>query len=610
MALHERVKSVPTVPGVYLMRDSTGGVLYVGKAGNLRNRLRVYFTRAVGLPPKIESMLTKVVDFEIITTHSEAEALILENTLIKRHRPVYNTRLRDDKGYPYIKIDLKEEFPQVYFTRRVEKDGARYFGPYASASSVRRTLELLKKLFPYRSCTKAITGMEARPCLEYYIHRCVAPCVGYVTKEEYREVISQVMLFLEGKSGAVVRGLKVKMAEASGRLEFERAAVVRDQVRAIERVMEEQKVVSVNDADMDVIGLFMEKDEAWVEVFFVRQGKLIGRDHFIMDGTRDERASDVTSHFLKQFYGGTPYVPPLVLLPYAPEEAGLLEEWLGSRRGGRVLLKVPARGVKAALIKMATENALQAREQLRAKALAGEDALEGALRELQEQLSLPRLPLRIECYDISNIQGSNAVGSMVVFQQGKPVPTHYRRFRIRSVSGVDDYAMMREVLERRFRHLAEAAEAADGSRDSWGVVPDLVLIDGGKGHLSAAWEVFLQLGIHGMIPLASIAKEEETLFAPHMAEPVFLPRNSQALFLVQRVRDEAHRFAITYHRKLRSRSSMRSGLDAVPGVGPRRKRLLLRHFGSIPAIRNASLEEIAAVPGMTRSLAQKVKENI
>lgn len=618
IVLQERVKSVPARPGVYLMRDGSGGVLYVGKASNLRNRLRAYFTPSAMLPPKIGHMITKVADFEFIGTHSEAEALILENTLIKRHRPIYNTRLRDDKSYPYIKIDLQEEFPQVYFTRRVEKDGARYFGPYASAGSVRRTLDLLKKIFPYRSCTKTITGKEARPCLEYYIHRCVAPCVGYASREEYGQVINQVILFLEGRSEAVVRQLKEKMEASAAGLEFERAAILRDQVRAIHRVMEEQKVVSPRQVDMDVMALAQGKEEAWVEVFFIRQGKLIGRDHFIMDGTKDEEPGQILTQFVKQFYDQTPYIPPLILLHHLLEEKDLIQEWLSMRRGGRVDLQVPSRGEKLALVKMVAENAQQAKEQLRVKILADEDTLDLALRDLQEQLSLPRLPARVECYDISNIQGTNPVGSMVVFQDGKPKPSHYRRFRVKSVSGVDDYSMMREVLHRRFRRLAEVLKTQENGAqrsdslerplDTWGIVPDLVLIDGGKGHLSAVWEVFLQLGINQLIPLASIAKEEELLFVPHMPEPVSLPRNSHTLFLVQRIRDEAHRFAITYHRKLRSRASVKSGLDSVPGVGPRRKKLLMRRFGSLQAIRNAPLEEIAAMPGMTHSLAQRVKE--
>ena len=626
--MRQRLASVPARPGVYLFKNSSSQFIYVGKASNLRNRLRSYFGTPFGLVPKIRRMMQQARDFEFVVTHSESEALILENTLIKRHRPPFNTRLRDDKTYPYIKIDPSEEFPQIYFTRRVLNDGARYFGPFASAGSVRKTLALLKKLFPYRSCTKTITGTDARPCLEYYIHRCVAPCVGYADQRAYKEVIEQVLMFLEGKTTDVVRQLNQRMHEAAESLEFERAARLRDQVQAIQRVSEDQKVVSLRSQDIDVIAMAQERNEAWVEAFFIRKGKLVGRDHFIMDGALDEEEGRVLATFVQQFYDRASYVPPTILLQHPADDTPLLTEWLTGKRGTSVQLHVPMRGERRRLVSMVAENASQGLSMSRAQRLAGQGALDSAMAEVQEALSLPRLPKRIECYDISNIQGTDSVGSMVVFQNGAPRKEHYRRFKIKSVEGPDDFASMREVLRRRFGRMAasmpsgdaaildaqhgsesEAAEAPDGK--AWENVPDLVLIDGGKGQLSAVHGVFLEMGLStDVVPLASLAKREEELYVPHSPEPTALPRNSQGLFLVQRVRDEAHRFAITYHQRLRSKRQTRSGLDTVNGIGPKRRRMLMQHFGSLQAIRDATLEELSAVPGMTRALAQNVKEQL
>ena len=644
-----RLRITPEKPGVYLMKDARDRVVYVGKASSLRNRIRSYFGSSYTLGPKIQKMVARVVDFEFIVTDSEAEALILECTLIKKFRPPYNARLKDDKSYPYIKIDLAEDFPQVYITRRVVQGGARYFGPFATVGSVRKTLDLLKKLFPYRSCTKVITGKDPRPCLEYYINRCGAPCIGAVTKEEYHKVIQQVILFMEGKTDGVVDDLRQKMAEASRALEFERAAALRDQIRNIQQVIEEQriKVSSVAQHDVDAIAMAQGQDEAWVEVFFIRQGKLTGRDRFIMEGTQDDLPGHILAEFIKQFYQSVSFIPPRILLQHSLEEEELIGDWLKAKRGAGVTLVRPLRGEQHKLIKMVGENASQGLSQMRAKWLSNAGAIRQAMEELHEELSLPNVPARIECYDISNIQGTNSVGSMVTFQDGVPKPAHYRRFRIRQVEGIDDYAMMQEVLRRRFKRLAalrgkgrppgiplqeggiqregeayphpdpppprEGRARIDGKADaaegSWGIIPDLVLIDGGKGHLSAALEVFLELGID-FIPLASIAKENEWLFVPQTPEPIVLPANCQALHLVQRVRDEAHRFAITYHRKLRSKASITSAVDLVTGIGPKRKRMLMRRFGSIKGIKEAALEDIAAVPGMTRSLAGRLKESL
>ena len=613
----QRLRATPTKPGVYLMRDESGDVLYVGKALSLRHRLRSYFAGQAGLPPKIRNMVARVAEFEVILTESDQEAVILECNLIKRHKPAYNARLKDDKTYPFIKIDVSEDFPLVYVTRRVNDDGARYFGPFASASSVRRTLALLKKLFPYRSCTKVITGTDPRPCLDFYIHRCVGPCIGAASKEQYAEIIDQVVLFLEGKTDQVAGGIAKRMRKAADDLEFERAGVLRDQLRSIDRVHEGQKVLHLKPENLDVIAAAPAYGEAWVEVFFIRQGKLIGRDHFTMAGTQDDSPGRVLSAFVQQFYSENPYVPPRILVQHDLEDHEAIESWLRRKRQGAVTVYRPQRGEKRKLVEMVAENAAQGVEQLKVRQADVGD-MNAAVEELQEALSLPRPPRRIECYDISNIQGASPVGSMVVFEDGRPRSSSYRRFKIKSVEGIDDYSMMREVLTRRFKRLASSAkdDATDGNGSSpsrrsgdaaWEQVPDLVLIDGGKGHLGAALQVFLELGIED-IPLASLAKENEELFVPQDPEPIVLPRRSQALFLVQRARDEAHRFAVTFHRERRSKRSVASALDDVSGIGPKRRRMLLRRFGSLKGIKDAEPDDIAAVPGMTRKLAIRLKE--
>ena len=595
------------------MRDAQGGVLYVGKAASLRSRLRSYFASQAGLEHKIRNMVARVADFDFIVTETDTEAVILECNLIKQHKPPYNARLKDDKSYPFIKIDYSEDFPQVYITRHVTKDGSRYFGPFASAYSVRRTLALLKKLFPYRSCTKTITGNDPRPCLDYYIHRCVGPCIGAVDSRQYADVIDQVIMFLEGKADMVAKSIGARMYEAAEALEFERAAALRDQLRAIERVHEGQKVLHLTNENMDVLAVAPGLAEAMVQVFFVRQGKLVGRDQFVMAGTAQDEPAKILGAFVGQFYDANPYVPPRILIQHPLEDADAIREWLEHKRGGRVVLHVPQRGEKRRLVQMVAENAAQGLEQLKVKQ-ANDGDLPTAMEELQEALSLPKPPRRIECYDISNIQGSNPVGSMVTFEDGKPRKSDYRRFKIKSVDGVDDYSMMREVLTRRFKRLAKSKNGAGESTDkpaeaqsAWRSPPDLVLIDGGKGHLGAALQVFLELGIDG-IPLSSLAKENEEIFVPHTPEPIVLPRTSQALFLVQRLRDEAHRFAITFHRQRRSKRATASVLDDVSGIGPKRRRMLLRRFGSVTGIREASLDDIASVPGMTVKLARRLKE--
>ena len=611
--LQAQLAAVPNRPGVYIMRNSEGEVIYVGKAANLRSRIRSYFGSPHSFEAKVRRLVEQIADFEFIVTDSAQEALILEATLVKRHQPFFNVRLKDDKHYPYLKIDLANPWPRVEITRRVQPDGGmRYFGPYASAGSVRKTLDLVKKLFPWRSCTKAITGKDPRPCLDYYIHRCIAPCSGYCAKEEYDNVIRQVILFLEGRADEVVKELRQKMQEAAEGWEFERAAVLRDQIHAVERVTERQAMATTDFIDTDVFGLARQDNQACVQVFFIRATKVIGRDTFTLEGVSDEPDEQVVASFLKQFYQSATYVPQRILLPCRVAESPLIQAWLSQMRGSKTKLVTPQRGEKRRLVAMAEENAREALQMMRARWLADSGKTRAALEDLQEELNLPNPPQRIECYDISSIGGTAAVGSMVVFLDGRPRSAEYRRFRIKTVAGADDYAMLQEVLRRRFKRAGPDTSGrgkAPPEEGGWGVLPDLVIVDGGKGQLNAALDVMRDLGV-GHIPAAGLAKQHEELFVQDMSEPIVLPRTSQALYLVQRIRDEAHRFAITYHRSVRQKASVRSALDAIPGIGPKRKRALLRKFGSVQRIRQASLDNIAATPGFTRALAEKVREGL
>ncbi|QFG04353.1 excinuclease ABC subunit UvrC [Tepidiforma bonchosmolovskayae] len=615
--LRKQLAALPARPGVYIMRNAAGEVIYVGKAARLRDRVRSYFGSPHGLEPKTRALREQIDDFEYIVVSSPAEALLLEAALIKRHQPFFNIRLKDDKRYPYLKIDVQNPWPRVSITRRIENDGARYFGPYASAGSVRATLDLTKKLFPWRSCTKEITGRDPRPCLDYYIKRCIAPCTAYCTKEEYDEVIQQVILFLEGKADDVLRRLRKQMDDAAERLEFERAAQLRDQIRAIERTVERQHVATTRNEDADIFGLARDGDDACVQVFFIRGTQMIGRDSFMLAGVRDEPDATVLSNFLLQYYEGAQYIPRLVAVPAQPEDRESIEELLTGKRGSRFEIRIPARGEKRRLVDLAAENAREALAVARVRWLADSSKTELALEQLREELSLPEIPRRIECYDNSNIQGTSPVSSMVVFIDGRPAPNQYRRFRVKTVQGANDFATMQEVLRRRFGRHARTAEtaAADNtpgadaaSADAWDL-PDLVIVDGGKGQLSAALEVMHELGVHH-IPVVGLAKRHEEIFVPDDDEPIVLPRGSEALFLVQRIRDEAHRFAITFHRQVRGKSSIQSALDTIPGIGPKRKKALLKKFGSVKAIREADVDEIAATVGFTRALAERVKAQL
>ncbi len=609
--IQTRLAGLPAKPGVYIMRDVNRRVIYVGKAVVLRNRVRSYFHDSSDHPPKTERLVADVADLEWIVTNSELEALILECELIKRYRPRYNIRLKDDKRYPYIRIPVQEDFPRIDIVRHMTRDGARYFGPFTSSHTVYQSLELLRRLFPYRTCEREITGQDARPCLYYHIKRCLGPCIGAATREQYHEVIDRACLFLEGKQEQIIEQLHAKMAAEAEALRYEKAAELRDQIGAITTIIERQRIISGHLNDHDFVAFAREDGQACVQIFFIRGGKLIGREYFVLTGTQGETESEVIGSFVKQFYDEAAYVPPEILVQNELDELAVIEEWLHRKRGSKVMIKVPRRGEKREVMDMAEENAAETLKKLRAEWEADTNKHTQALAELQEALQLPQPPSRIECYDISNIQGTFKTGSMVVFAKGVPSKSDYRRFRIKTVQGSDDFASMAEVLTRRFQRapLAKEEPAADKEEDRWALMPDLLIVDGGKGQLSAALEAMHKLGIEG-IPTMGLAKQNEEIYLPNRSAPIILPRDSEALYLLQRIRDEAHRFAITYHRKLRDGASTKSLLDEIPGVGPRRRQALLKAFGSLDAIRQASVDDLAAVPGMNRRMAEKVLEHL
>ena len=652
--LQATLAKLPTRPGVYLLKDDRGRVLYVGKAQSLRSRVRQYWQQSRAAQPlRIESTMDRVADVEYTITDSVSEALLLEATLIKRHQPRFNVRLKDDKSYPYIKVTLADDFPRIERTRKLPNDGSRYFGPYASASSVDEAMNLIRRLFPFRTCTIDIKeGKRAlpRPCLLYHIKRCQGPCIEAISKAEYRADIEQVELFLEGRQESLVKALRDDMRRASDRQDYEHAAISRDKIKAVERTMESQKMAAFARTDLDLLGLARHDNQAAVQLFVIRGGKALGRDVFLLDTPRGATDAEVVSGFLLQYYARATSIPPEIAIPLALADQEDLERFLALRRAGDgttgsgkgsdgsperslnrtenltvprpdavrvtrtrtraagaaapVRLVVPQRGERRHLMALATRNAeeMLAREQ--ARWLADQGKTLGALEELADALSLSGLPARIECYDVSNFQGSETVGSMVVFEDGKPRTGEYRRFRVRTVEGPNDVASHREMLLRRFRGARPGDEGSAEER-RW-AMPDLVLIDGGRPQVSSAKAVLDELGLHDL-PLAGLAKEREELVLPDRPEPVLLPTTSQALYLVQRIRDEAHRFAITYHRDLRRKASVRSKFDDLPGVGPRRRGALLRVFGSMKRVREAPVEQVAAVPGIGPALAARIK---
>jgi excinuclease ABC subunit C len=605
------LKHLPDKPGVYLLKDATGRVLYVGKAQSLRNRVRQYWQAGrSAAPQRIESAIDQVADVETTLTDTVSEALLLEATLIKRFQPRFNVRLKDDKSYPYIKITLADDFPRIERTRKLPDDGSRYFGPYASASSVDESMNLIRRIFPFRTCTIDIReGQRAleRPCLLYHIKRCQGPCIEAIERSDYRRDIDQVMLFLEGHQEQVSRSLRADMEAASDTLQFERAAALRDKVRAIERTMESQKMAGFAKRVLDVLGYARSGKEAAVQLFAIRDGKTTNRDIFMLENLADASDEEALTAFVKQYYARAGSVPPRVLVPFHLPEADEMEIFLASRAGRKVELARPQRGEGRQLMELAARNAAEALAREQVRWLADLGKTEQALAELAEALGLAAPPGRIECYDISTIQGTSTVGSMVVFEDGQPRTGEYRRFRIREVVGQDDFASHQEVLRRRFRRALDADEGA-AEQLRWRL-PDLVIIDGGKGQVSAAREILDELGLHDL-PLAGLAKEREELFLPGEREPVVLPATSGGLYLLQRLRDEAHRFAITYHRQVRARAATRSALDDLAGIGPGRKRALLRVFGSSRALKRASVEEIAAVPGIGTATAERIRAHL
>ncbi|MBK9927241.1 MAG: excinuclease ABC subunit UvrC [Anaerolineales bacterium] len=617
MEISEKIQGIlatlPTKPGCYQMKNAEGKIIYVGKAINLKNRVRSYFHADSSHDNKTRRLVRDIADIEWIVVGSELEALILEMNLIKKHRPKYNVRLKDDKRYPYIKVHWNEPFPKVTVTRQMEEDGARYFGPYTSAWAVYQTLDVLRKVFPYLTCDREITGEDKRACLYFDIKLCTAPCIGAATQAQYRQMISDLMDFLSGHSEGIVSRIETDMLKAAEEMRFERAAALRDQLKAIQNIIERQRIVFATDyIDSDVLAMARSDGEACVQVFFVRGGKLIGREYFILEGTEDTADNEVMEQFITQFYTEAANIPEQVMLPNQLEEARIISQWLRSKRGGkRVEFFVPSEGQPRDLVQMAAENATETLQALRAQWQADTHKQETALAELQESLKLPAPPNRIECYDISNTQGTAIIGAMVVFTQGVADKKLYRKFNIESVVGApDDFASMEEMLTRRFRRWkgSQETEAGPGSKPdaSFSFLPDLIIIDGGKGQLGRAVQVLEKYELMDKIPVVGLAKQREEIFFPHKSEPLLLPRHSQGLYLVQRIRDEAHRYGITAHRKKREKLGMASQLDTIPGIGPSRRKALLKHFGSVDKIRDASIEELKAVVPENAAHAIKV----
>ena len=619
MEISEHIQGIldnlPPKPGCYMMKDDRGDVIYVGKAINLRSRVRSYYHASVKCGSKTSQMVRRISDIEWIIVDSELEALILENNLIKKHRPQFNVRLKDDKTYPYIKVHWADRFPKVTVTRRMVLDGSRYFGPYTSVWAVHQTMGVLRRIFPYLTCDREITGEDRRACLYHDIKLCRAPCIGAIAYDQYRQMIDDLCSFLDGRTEKIVARMRLEMENAAEGLRFERAAALRDQITAIETIVERQKVVSSEYIDSDVLALARSNGDACVQVFFIRGGKLIGRDYFLLEGALETSDSDVMAEFMKQFYDKAPKVPSQVLLPHEVEEAKIIRQWLRQKHAGqKIEILVPRRGKKRDLVLMAEENAVETLNSLQARWQADRHRQEQALSELQEALALSEPLNRIECYDISNTQGTAAVGSMVVFEGGVPKKNLYRRFNIRSVVGPDDFASMEEVLTRRFNRwlAAKEMEVEPGNKPdlAFALLPDLLIVDGGKGQLGRAVEVLERFDLSAIVPAVGLAKQNEEIFMPGKPKPILLPRKSQELYLLQRVRDEAHRFAISSHRKRRTKEGLASRLEAIPGIGPAKRKALLNHFGSIEKTKKATIAELGAVQGITLDLANAIKDHL
>ncbi len=612
--VEEELKKLPRKPGVYIMRDDKDVILYVGKAINLHNRVRSYFRENIGRGPAIDQMVSLIARFEYIVTDSELEALVLENNLIKENSPKYNTLLKDDKTYPYIKVTVGEDYPRILFSRTMKKDKSRYFGPYTSAAAVKDTIELLNKLYQLRTCNRVLPrdiGIE-RPCLNYHIRQCLAPCQGYVSKEEYRQQVAGALEFLNGNYSPILKDLEEKMKKAAEAMEFEDAARYRDLLFSVRQVSQKQKITEGVGEDKDILALYQDETEAVVQVFFVRDGKLIGREHYYMTHVPENNKPAILQDFVKQFYAGTPFIPRELMLQYEIEDAELIEKWLSERKGSRVYLKVPKIGSKEKLVELAAQNAKLVLSQDREKLKREEGRTIGAVKEISDLLQLPLTgTARMEAYDISNINGFENVGSMVVYEKGKPKRSDYRKFKIKSVSGPDDYACMREVLTRRFRHgMEESRELEEQEMDqeygSFTKFPDLILMDGGRGQVNIALSVLEELGID--IPVCGMVKDDNHRTRGLYYHNIELPidTHSEGFKLITRIQDEAHRFAIEYHRSLRSKTQVRSVLDDIPGVGPARRKALMRHFKSLEEIRQATVEDLMEIPEMNERTAQEI----
>ncbi len=601
--VQETLKNLPQAPGVYLLKDIEGQVLYVGKAVVLKNRVRSYFQAPERLAAKVRAMMRHVVDLEYIVTTTEVEALILEATLIKEMKPHYNIRLKDDKAYPYLRLTWEEDFPRLVIARKPGADQSRYFGPYPRAQSVRDTIRLLRKIFPIRNCTNHKFKNAARPCLEYHIGHCQAPCQNWVTKESYRAMMRQVEQFLEGRADEVERELLARLHEAAENLEFERAAELRNQVQAIRDVREPQTVAQGGERELDAIAWAVSLDEALVQIFRVRKGRLTGRESFTLTGVDGSPESAIAEAFVTQYYSNAQDIPPEILIQALPENVEQSIQWLKERRSGRVSMRVPQRGEKSQLLRLVRKNAEMARDEGVRRQDRRQERVDEGLKGLMHALGLARLPLRMECYDISNTQGAESVASMVVFTQGIPDKSQYRRFKIKTVDGPNDFQSMYEVISRRFKH-RDLAENQPGLK-RFAELPDLVIIDGGQGQLGYAVRAMREWGVAD-IPVFGLAKQHEWLFEPDVSRPIILDRDSEALKMLQRLRDEAHRFAITFHRQLRTRRNLKSLLDDVPGIGSKRKKALLRAFPDLAAIKEASVEELVHVPGMSIRAAESL----
>ena len=602
--IEEELKKLPDQPGVYIMHDSRDAIIYIGKAISLRKRVHQYFQPSHDEGIKKAQMVKQIARFEYIVTDSELEALVLECNLIKEHRPKYNTMLRDDKTYPYIRVTLGEDFPRVLFSRQQKKDKSRYFGPYTSAGAVKDTIELVNKIYQLRTCNRNLprdTGKD-RPCLNYHIHQCTAPCQGYITKEAYRERVDAVVEFLNGNYAPVLKSLEEKMNTASANLEFEKAIEYRELLNSVRQIAQKQKITSSDGEDKDVIAVKMDGSDAVAQVFFIRQGRLIGRDHFFLRIAPHDSQNIVISSFMKQFYSGTPFIPREIMIPCEIEDQSVLEEWLGKRKGQKVHIKVPKKGTREKLVELATQNAEIVLRQDKDRIKREEGRTIGAMKEIAGWLDLPDL-VRVEAYDISNISGFESVGSMAVFERGKPKRSDYRKFRIKTVQGPNDYASMEEVLTRRFTHESDPEKK---EYDSFGKLPDLIMMDGGRGQVNIALEVLEKLHLH--IPVCGMVKDDNHRTRGLYFNNTELPidRNSECFRLITRIQDEAHRFAITFHRQLRSKGQVHSVLDDIPGVGPARRKDLMRCFENIDAIRNATVEELKELPSMNEKSAQEV----